>query len=94
MWRQILSSNVLFRQIHLHTKSNFRLNFKLKIKSRFVCLFSVHTMCTDNSPIRNTLYGYIVSPGYPHPTADNLTCSINIGKMTKSIEKKMFFSVS
>ena len=35
-------------------------------------------MCTDTSPIRNTLYGYIVSPAYPHPMADNLKCSISI----------------
>lgn len=40
----------------------------------------VHTMCTDTTPIRNTLYGFIVSPGYPHPMADNLKCSINIGR--------------
>ncbi len=36
-------------------------------------------MCTDKLPIRNTLYGYIVSPAYPHPMADNLKCSISIG---------------
>jgi hypothetical protein len=36
-------------------------------------------MCTDILPIRNTLYGYIVSPAYPHPMADNLKCSISIG---------------
>ena len=40
---------------------------------------TAYTMCIDKSPIRNTLYGYIVSPGYPHPMADNLKCSINIG---------------
>ena len=28
-------------------------------------------MCTDTIPIRNTLYGYIISPAYPHPMADN-----------------------
>jgi hypothetical protein len=36
-------------------------------------------MCIDTAPIRNTLYGYIISPTYPHPMADNLTCSITIG---------------
>lgn len=36
-------------------------------------------MCTNNIPIRNTLHGYIVSPSYPHPMADNLKCSISIG---------------
>jgi hypothetical protein len=36
-------------------------------------------MCMDTEPIRNTLYGFIVSPAYPHPMADNLKCSINIG---------------
>ena len=32
-------------------------------------------MCTDSGPIQNTLYGYIVSPAYPHPMADNLKYS-------------------
>jgi hypothetical protein len=36
-------------------------------------------MCADTASIRNTLYGYIVSPAYPHPMADNLKCSLNIG---------------
>ena len=40
----------------------------------------VHTMCTNNMPLRNTLYGYIVSPGYPYPMADNLKCSLSIGR--------------
>jgi len=38
-------------------------------------------MCADKEPIRNTLYGFIVSPAYPHPMADNLKCSINIGSV-------------
>lgn len=42
--------------------------------------YLVYTMCTDTEPLRNTLYGFIVSPGYPHPMADNLKCSISIGK--------------
>jgi hypothetical protein len=41
--------------------------------------FLVHTMCVDTTPLRNTLYGFIVSPAYPHPMADNLKCSISIG---------------
>jgi hypothetical protein len=44
-------------------------------------------MCTETLPIRNTLYGYIVSPAYPHPMADNLKCSISIGM------KNFFFSL-
>jgi hypothetical protein len=41
-------------------------------------------MCVDAAPIRNTLYGFIVSPGYPHPMADNIKCSINIGMISFS----------
>ncbi|CAF2808394.1 unnamed protein product [Rotaria sp. Silwood2] len=44
---------------------------------KYTCT-QIYTMCTDTAPIRNTLYGFIVSPAYPHPMADNLTCSINI----------------
>lgn len=44
---------------------------------KYTCT-QIHTMCTDVTPIRNTLYGYIVSPAYPHPMADNLKCSISI----------------
>ncbi|UJR22979.1 hypothetical protein I4U23_026006 [Adineta vaga] len=44
---------------------------------KYTCI-QMHTMCTDTTPIRNTLYGYIISPAYPHPMADNLTCSITI----------------
>ncbi|CAF1521161.1 unnamed protein product [Adineta ricciae] len=44
---------------------------------KYTCI-QIHTMCTDTTPIRNTLYGYIISPAYPHPMADNLTCSITI----------------
>ncbi|CAF0774894.1 unnamed protein product [Adineta ricciae] len=44
---------------------------------KYTCT-QIHTMCVDNEPIRNTLYGFIVSPAYPHPMADNLKCSINI----------------
>jgi hypothetical protein len=46
-------------------------------------------MCTDTIPIRNTLYGYIVSPAYPYPMADNLKCSLSIGMI---IFEKIFFS--
>ncbi|CAF0880388.1 unnamed protein product [Adineta steineri] len=44
---------------------------------KYTCT-QIHTMCIDTEPIRNTLYGFIVSPAYPHPMADNLACSINI----------------
>ncbi|CAF2074473.1 unnamed protein product [Rotaria magnacalcarata] len=44
---------------------------------KFTCT-QIYTMCADTDPIRNTLYGFIVSPAYPHPMADNVTCSINI----------------
>lgn len=44
---------------------------------KYTCT-QIHTMCVDKEPIRNTLYGFIVSPAYPHPMADNLKCSINI----------------
>ncbi|UJR25937.1 hypothetical protein I4U23_007285 [Adineta vaga] len=44
---------------------------------KYTCT-QIHTMCVDTEPIRNTLYGFIVSPAYPHPMADNLKCSINI----------------
>ena len=54
---------------HRRTRSFVRPSFTL-----------VHTMCTDTAPIRNTLNGFIVSPAYPHPMADNLKCSINIGR--------------
>ncbi len=47
-------------------------------------------MCADTTPIRNTLYGFIVSPAYPHPMADNLKCSINIG-MRKYLSKRNIF---
>lgn len=36
-------------------------------------------MCKDTTPIRNTLHGYIISPDYPHPMADNSKCSLTIG---------------
>ena len=48
-------------------------------------------MCMSVSPIRNTLYGYIVSPAYPHPMADNLKCSISIGR--RLFERKEFVSL-
>lgn len=49
----------------------------------FINLFElVYTMCLDTAPIRNTLYGFIVSPAYPHPMADDLKCSINIGMIS------------
>ncbi|CAF3328105.1 unnamed protein product [Rotaria sp. Silwood1] len=44
---------------------------------KYTCT-QIYTMCIDAAPIRNTLYGFIVSPAYPHPMADNLKCSINI----------------
>ncbi|CAF3768063.1 unnamed protein product [Rotaria sordida] len=44
---------------------------------KYTCT-QIYTMCHDTAPIRNTLYGFIVSPAYPHPMADNLKCSINI----------------
>ncbi|CAF0789143.1 unnamed protein product [Rotaria sordida] len=44
---------------------------------KYTCT-QIHTMCTDAEPIRNTLHGYIISPAYPHPMADNLKCSITI----------------
>jgi hypothetical protein len=54
-------------------------------------------MCTDTAPIRNTLYGYIISPTYPHPMADNLTCSITIGInlfLVVIFRKFCFFEIS
>ncbi|CAF0948702.1 unnamed protein product [Rotaria sp. Silwood1] len=44
---------------------------------KYTCT-QIHTMCIDTEPIRNTLHGYIISPAYPHPMADNLKCSITI----------------
>lgn len=55
---------------------------------QYTCI-QIHTMCTDTAPIRNTLNGYIVSPAYPHPMADNLKCSINI-----EADPSMFIEVS
>jgi hypothetical protein len=51
-------------------------------------------MCIDTIPIRNTLYGYIISPAYPHPMADNLKCSISIGMISFFLEKLKFFVFS
>ena len=48
-----------------------------------------HTMCTDTAPIRNTLNGFIVSPAYPHPMADNLKCSINIGRCERMLLERV-----
>jgi hypothetical protein len=60
------------------TQSKFERKKKGK-KNQPSLFLLVHTMCIDTTPIRNTLYGFIVSPAYPHPMADNLKCSINIG---------------
>ncbi|CAF1129590.1 unnamed protein product [Adineta steineri] len=55
---------------------------------QYTCI-QIHTMCTDTMPIRNTLYGYILSPAYPHPMGDNLTCS-----MTIEAESSMYIELS
>ena len=62
------------------TQSKLRKSIVTRLLFLFFLSLLVHTMCVDNEPIRNTLYGFIVSPAYPHPMADNLKCSINIGK--------------
>jgi hypothetical protein len=42
----------------------------------------VHTMCSETNTIRNSVYGYILSPAYPHPMADSLRCQITIGNVS------------
>lgn len=83
--------NVQIKNMHQHifllntlvhkVNSVERRRRKKSNNSSFLFLSVVHTMCADKEPIRNTLYGFIVSPAYPHPMADNLKCSINIGSV-------------
>ncbi|CAF0941109.1 unnamed protein product [Didymodactylos carnosus] len=44
---------------------------------KYTCM-QIYTLCQHKETVRNTLYGFIVSPAYPHPMADNLKCSISI----------------
>ena len=75
---KLMLQHTSMSNIHVHKVTFPPRSWKTKPIRTF--LFLAHTMCTDSTPIRNTLYGFIVSPGYPHPMGDNLKCSINIGR--------------
>ncbi|CAF2181410.1 unnamed protein product [Rotaria magnacalcarata] len=55
---------------------------------RYTCT-QIHTMCTDTETIRNTLHGFILSPGYPYPMADDQKCSITI-----EVDPSMYIEIS
>lgn len=89
--------NVMRKLMHQRISLWNTLAHKVKAFSSSKKIYSnafllVHTMCSNNMPLRNTLYGYIVSPGYPYPMADNLKCSLSIGRdLWSKMKKTMFF---
>ncbi|CAF4325542.1 unnamed protein product [Rotaria socialis] len=77
---EISSRNFLHCEDKIYTPTYFNI--------KYTCA-QIHTMCTDTETVRNTLHGFILSPGYPYPMADDQKCSITI-----EVDPSMYIEIS